>query len=726
MLVASIIITSISQVLLVLFVLSRDRRNLTNILFSLIGIASLGWALASYFSIAFIDSPHLLMIVRSILFFVVLQNTFFYLFAKTFPRETWSASYRWLSVYLFFSLLAAATTLSPFAFTDILVGDGPPNAQGGPGMLVFIAHAAFSSAAAFRNLGTKYKHSSGSTRRQLQILLIASILVWIVVPLTNFAVTPLLKTTFFVEFSPIYTFAFACIIGYAIVRHKLFDIKFAAVRSAAYILSIITLAAVYYLVAYLVSVTVFKGEISSTVSLSPINIAMALVLAFIFQPIKGFFDRITDKIFYRDRYNSDDFYSRLSELLTTTTDLRNLLVRVSNEIADTLKAEQAFFFVQYNHVHHVSAGTKNHSVLPLVDAHELNEYVKKNGDAIVVTELLPEHSSIQRLLISHKTAILMPLMRRSTVVGYLALGEQKGTGDYNGRDIKVLNTIADELVIAIQNALSVQEVKDINIHLQQRINDATKELKTKNTQLRHLDETKDEFLSMASHQLRTPLTSVKGYLSMVLEGDAGKISDAQKHLLGEAFTSSERMVHLIHDFLNVSRLQTGKFMIESKPVDLTALVENEVKTLSQVAAARNMQLEYTHSEDIPMLSLDETKMQQVVMNYIDNALYYSRPENPVVKIDLKRVEGDVELRVIDGGIGVPESEKEKLFGKFYRAGNARQKRPDGTGVGIYLAKKVIDATGGEIIFESEVGKGSTFGFSLPIDKLRATSEEKSD
>lgn len=508
---------------------------------------------------------------------------------------------------------------------------------------------------------------------------------------------------------------------YSIVKHGLFDIRLAAVRTLAYAVSLLTLAAMYYVLAYIVSITLFSGNVSSTFSINPLNILLAIGLAFVFQPIKTFFDKTTDQIFFRDRYNSEDFYARLNEVLTSTTELRGLLQRTAAEIGDTLKSEQGFFFVRYGDDHHMSAGTKDHSFLPVSDIETLDRFVKKNDDKVTVADLLPEHDEIHRLLVSHKIAVLMPLMRRSTIIGYLALGEHRSSG-YTNRDIKVLNTISDQLLIAIQNTLSVQEVKDINTHLQQRIDAATKELKTSNAQLRHLDATKDEFLSMASHQLRTPLTSVKGYLSMVLEGDTGKINDMQKHLLGEAFTSSERMVHLIHDFLNVSRLQTGKFMLEAKPVNLAKLIESEIQALKQVADARNMRLELEIENDIPLLKIDETKLQQVVMNYIDNALYYSRPENPVVKIKLNKTDEAVELRVVDGGIGVPKVEQQQLFEKFFRANNARKQRPDGTGVGIYLAKKVINAHGGEIIFESEEGKGSTFGFSLPIKKLEVLDE----
>lgn len=523
-------------------------------------------------------------------------------------------------------------------------------------------------------------------------------------------------------FLPISFLGMVLIIVYAMIRHHLFDIKLAIVRSATYALTLLSLSVIYYLLAYIISTTLFNDNTASVVSMNPINILLALILAFIFQPIKSLFDRITDSIFYRDRYDTNEFFARLSEVLTTTTDLRSMLERASSEIGTTLKAEQAFFFMQYDHTHHVMAGTRRHANLPVRDAYQLNEYVKKDGAGLVVSELLPENHSLHKLLISHRIAVLMPLVRGSVILGYLALGDQR-SGGYTNRDIKVLKTISDELVIAIQNALSVQEVRDINKHLQQRIESATAELRTSNTQLRHLDKTKDEFLSMASHQLRTPLTSVKGYLSMVLEGDAGKVTDTQKRLLGEAFTSSERMVHLIHDFLNVSRLQTGKFMLEQHPYDIAKLVSEEVKSLQRAAETRNMKLEFTNTIGELVLNIDENKIRQVIMNFIDNALFYSHDDSTIM-VELNQTDSDVELRVKDTGIGVPKGEQSQLFTKFYRASNARKQRPDGTGVGIFLAKKVITEHGGNVLFESVEGKGSTFGFTLPIEKLRVELEEK--
>ena len=200
---------------------------------------------------------------------------------------------------------------------------------------------------------------------------------------------------------------------------------------------------------------------------------------------------------------------------------------------------------------------------------------------------------------------------------------------------------------------------------------------------------------------------------MVLEGDAGKISDSQSQLLNEAFNSSERMVRLINDFLNVSRLQTGKFIIDKRPIDLSKVVSQEIDSLNSSAVAHDMKFVYDVPKDFPLINIDESKIRQVIMNFADNAIYYSH-ENTPININLSVDDGEAIFTVQDTGIGVPENEKSKLFSKFFRATNARKQRPDGTGVGLYLAKKIILAHGGKVIFKSIKDKGSTFGFSLPL------------
>jgi signal transduction histidine kinase len=407
-----------------------------------------------------------------------------------------------------------------------------------------------------------------------------------------------------------------------------------------------------------------------------------------------------------------ELYMALNKILSTTSDLRSLLEKASSLIASTLSAKQAFIFTYLDEGHHMSAGTSEHTKFVIQEARMLDERLHTKGHQYFLEYKMAEDDPLRRMMVSHRIALILPLYYKKRIIGYVCVGK-RAKGNYNRSDITALESIDEELVIAIQNAQSVQEVRELNANLEQRISNATKELRTSNAQLQKLDEAKDEFISMASHQLRTPLTSIKGYISMLLEGDLGTLTEEQKHVLNEAFVSSERMVRLIGDFLNVSRLETGRFVIDKHPVDLASLVSREISGLTQNAAAKGVKFSYKAPKNIPIIEVDENKIQQVIMNFADNAIYYSKEKGKVV-ISLKKVKNFIEFTVQDTGIGVPKAEQAGLFDKFYRASNARKARPDGTGVGLFLAKKVIGDHDGTIIFQSKEGKGSTFGFKLPI------------
>lgn len=507
---------------------------------------------------------------------------------------------------------------------------------------------------------------------------------------------------------PLGLMLFVPIVYIAIIKYGLFDVRAAVLRAVTYTLVLAVLTIVYYLLAYGASVVIFGGSVTSDMSVSPVNVAIALVLAFLFQPLKRFFDKLTNTVFYRSTYDSEEFYAQLNTLIRSNLSLKSLLRGSATLIEDTLKAEYVSFLVYRQDgatVTDVSSSPRK-KMAP-GDMHLFDEL--REPLYVEDSHVTP---AMRKIFVSYRISIIVPLYRADTIIGIMCLGDRK-ISKYSSRDIRVLKSAAGELVVGIQNTLVTQEIRDLNENLQQRIDSATKELRRSNAQLQRLDETKDEFISMASHQLRTPLTSIKGYLSMLIDEDLGKVTPQQKQVLEEAFSSSERMVHLIGDFLNVSRLQTGKFVIEKQPTNLSELVKCEVESLQKTADGHELKLKYSTSKDIPEMNIDADKFKQVIMNFIDNAIYYSK-EGTTVQISVKRNGSSVEFLVKDTGIGVPQSEQAGLFGKFFRASNARRTRPDGTGVGLFLAKKVVSDHRGQVIFESEEGKGSTFGFSLPL------------
>lgn len=527
---------------------------------------------------------------------------------------------------------------------------------------------------------------------------------------------------------PLFTAGFAALISYAILKHRLFEIRFTVARALAYVAAIASLVSIYVAIVFILSSTTDALSSNLTVLQRVSYIVIAVLSGFLFQPLKNFFDKVTNKIFYRDAYDAQGLIDKLNETLVNTIDLDTLLTKCSLLLQETFKSNYVTFFIRetsYFPNRIIGAHRLEPEINNIEIIQDLATDLRTKVYSVEVEQKTDAEKKLNEMLKDNDFEVMVRLV--STLdykvrgIGYIFIGPKRSGSLFSQKDLKVLEIIANELVIAIQNVLRFEEIQEFNVTLQRKIDEATKELKQTNQKLLALDEAKDEFVSMASHQLRTPLTSIKGYLSMVIEGDAGKINDTQKEMLGQAFFSSQRMVYLIADLLNVSRLKTGKFTIEPKPVYLPDVIESEISQLQEGAAAKNLKLTFDKPKEFPTMNLDEMKIRQVVMNFTDNAIYYT-PSGGKITVELKETSKAVEFRVKDSGIGVPKSEQHKLFTKFYRAENARKTRPDGTGLGIFMAKKVVVAQGGSIIFESKEGKGSTFGFSFPKEKLEVENQ----
>jgi len=502
--------------------------------------------------------------------------------------------------------------------------------------------------------------------------------------------------------------------AYGIIRHRLFDIRIVVARSVGYLLAVLAIGTVYGSVAFTLIGKLFGDGTSASYTERAAFAATAVIMAVTFRPVKLFFDRITNGLFYRDAYQTEAYIGKLNHILVSTLELDILLNSVSQLLQTTLKSNySSFLIVKSGSKHKFTIYGSDRSVAAPDFTVIENLAAAQHEKVVIVDYLADEHSRSQLAMQKNDIAVVARISSttHNEVLGYLVLGSKKSGNPYNGQDRRVIEATVNELLIAIQNAMRFDEIQRFNVTLEQRVEEATRKLRRTNEKLRQLDETKDDFISMASHQLRTPLTSVKGYVSMVLDGDAGPLDPMQKKLLTQAFISSQRMVYLISDLLNVSRLRTGKFIIEPIPTSLADVVGEEVKQLVETAKGRNLELTYRKPAHFPVLLFDETKLRQVIMNFIDNAIYYT-PSGGHITVNLVERPQAIEFTVVDDGMGVPRSEQHHLFSKFYRANNAKRARPDGTGLGLFMAKKVIMAQGGAVVFRSQEGKGSTFGFTF--------------
>lgn len=508
---------------------------------------------------------------------------------------------------------------------------------------------------------------------------------------------------------PLSVLLMSAFVTYSITKHHLFDIRSAVIRTVGYTLTISIFVLLF---------SFFTTQLSSRFIDEPglqglINAFMFIIFVLLQKPTRQFIDKATNFIFYRDAYDPEQVLNELGKILADQINLESIMQDSIQLIGKNLKIDKLIFIVlgEENKIYKVKSLGGFSAIKSL--STELTH--SKFKDKVTVKDQLQE-GKIKKHLSKNNLEVVLRLESADETVGFIVLGQKLSGSFYTKQDIRFLDIVAKQMAIATQNARYFNQIAEFNETLQKKIKDATAKLEKTNQKLKELDSAKDEFISMASHQLRTPLTTIKGYLSMVLEGDAGKLNKDQHKFVDQAFGSAQRMVYLIADLLNVSRLNTGKFVIDATETNLADLVQQEVDQLQRHAESRKMELTYKKPAKFPLLMLDETKTRQVIMNFTDNALYYT-PEGGKVKVAIRETPTAIEFTVTDNGIGVPRELQHKLFSKFYRADNAKQARPDGTGLGLFMAKKVIVAQGGAVIFKSKVGLGSTFGFSFPKKKI---------
>lgn len=299
--------------------------------------------------------------------------------------------------------------------------------------------------------------------------------------------------------------------------------------------------------------------------------------------------------------------------------------------------------------------------------------------------------------------LAVPIFSEQEIIGTIVFIVQKAKKEISEDEVQMMEALADQMGIVTRNVKLVEELRQTNAELGQA-----------NEHLKQLDEAKNEFISIASHQLRTPLTGIMGWLSMIVDGDFGEVDKEKLDILKQVLDASKRMVRLVNLFLNITKIEAGRFTLDQRPTQIEDLIQSEITEVVKLAEEKKLKLEFKKpGRKLPLISIDPDKLKDVVLNLMDNAIKYT--EKGKITVAVERLDGEVQVSVKDTGRGIPPADAKRLFAKFVRGSGIAQVQPDGSGLGLYIAKKIVDAHGGQIWVESEgLGKGSTFIFTLPI------------
>jgi signal transduction histidine kinase len=296
-----------------------------------------------------------------------------------------------------------------------------------------------------------------------------------------------------------------------------------------------------------------------------------------------------------------------------------------------------------------------------------------------------------------RSLIAVPMMRDGAAIGAIIVGHRQ-VDRFTDAQRSLLETFADQAVIAIENVRLFTE------------------LRQRTAQLQVANQHKDEFLASMSHELRTPLNSIIGFSEVMLQRMFGDINEKQEEYLNDVLTSGRHLLSLINDILDLSKIEAGKMELEIVEFDVPTAIDNALTLMRERAARRGQTLERVIDPRLGSTRGDERKFKQVLLNLLSNAVKFTA-EGGQITVTAALTNGDVTISVTDTGVGIAPEHHELVFEEFRQVGNA-DKKAEGTGLGLALCRKFVELHGGRISVTSELGKGSTFTFTIPVAGLR--------
>jgi signal transduction histidine kinase len=281
------------------------------------------------------------------------------------------------------------------------------------------------------------------------------------------------------------------------------------------------------------------------------------------------------------------------------------------------------------------------------------------------------------------------------LVGSLGVTRNR-PGEFPTETIELLLTFATQSAMAIQNARLFEEIAD------------------KSRQLEAASRHKSEFLANMSHELRTPLNAVIGFSEVLLQRMFGDLNAKQDEYLKDIYASGQHLLSLINDILDLSKIEAGRMELELSDVHLATAIDNALILVRERASRRGLRLGSTLDERLGTIRADERKVKQVLLNLLSNAIKFT-PEGGRIEVRATPTNGGVEISVSDTGVGIAPEDQEAIFEEFRQVGTA-DKKVEGTGLGLALSRKFIELHAGRIWVKSQLGQGSTFTFTLPVDR----------
>lgn len=704
MILLIIFITSIINIVLGIISYQKNPNSATHKLLTFLTLIFACWTVANYFSLHSSTEEETLFWIRMVMVITAPMGPVLYLFSKAFPGPELKTNKFILFMLFSLSLVVAGISFTPLLFESVSLENGVKPTPG-PAIPLYGLLLIGSTFGGFVEIFLKYRKSHGLEKLQLKYLVFGITVTFSLLILTNFLFVVLLSFSELVILGPIFTLVFVGFITYSIIKHRLMEIRLVIARSLAYTLLLAILATLYTIGIFSVS-PYFLGK-QITIQQMIVSSTLALILALTYEPLKKLLESHTDKIFFKGKYNTDEVILTLTTTIASTFKLKELTQRTLHDLLKALHIAHGAFITYGKDGKFliIQEGNLKH---PNYDKETIYKLLSLKRRVILDEEKEMKNKQLLRKL---NMVVSLPLREHGKNEGLLLLGEKKTGEIYTQQDVNVLDIFVPEMSLAIRNASSYEEIQRFNVTLREQIEKATGELKIAHGKLQELDKLKDEFLGVASHELRTPITSIKA-LAQVLHRKSERENNTKNILLLERIDKqADRITNLINDLLNISNIEAGKLILREEEFNFDSMVRRVVSEVQYTTDTHKILVE---GEIKRMVYGDDNRLEQVMSNLLTNAIKYS-PGGKDVSVRLSDENDHVLVGIQDSGEGIAKKDQKKIFKRFYRSA-VEDKNISGFGLGLYISAEIIRRHKGKIWVESELGKGSTFYFTVPYKR----------
>lgn len=689
------------------FVFLRNPKGKANILFALLTGSIVGWIVTLL--LYYLISDHLpLLFIGRLNFAISLPMTFlFYYFVSIFPKQSVRPPKMIFYVSSVMTCIVVILSLfTPYIDQDEIAKGAERFVTYGSLYPLWIIVFLWNLILGLVILIMKILRSKGFIKIQLIYLLLGFVLFISIGGTMNVAM-PLLNNYSFQQFGPATTIFFVGLTTYAIVKHRLLNLRFLVARSVAYGVLIVSVSLLYVFLIVWVGSSFFG--IKTTLTQDIVFTSIVLFISITYQPLKEIIKKVTDRFLYKSQYKPNFLLSELNTTMVQTVELDSLMEKILVEIVKGMHLVKGGIVLFENG--QISEKKMIECVIDeKLEKENLFELAKHKRIIIYQEE---ENQALKDSLEQLDIGIAIPVYTGETIHGLVLLGDKKNGEIFTEEDIEFIELFVPNFAIATENARAFEKIKDFTTTLKSKVDEQTHDLQVANENLKDLDKLKDEFVAVASHELRTPMTVIRGNLWLIFKTDK-TLSDDTKERLRVSSESAQHLIALVNEILDVSSIEGNKIQLKAEKINIDSFVKQVGKEISPLAHEKKISLSVAIDDNSLYAYADPQKIKQVLVNLLGNAIKFTKEQGEIT-ISAEHKDGFVAISVKDTGTGIKEEDIPKLFTKFGKLETSFSKSSNvkGAGLGLYICKKLVEMSGGTISVKSNLGEGSVFSITLP-------------